>query len=314
MAGDRIAGSENRMTVLRLGLVHTPVMPFTRERRIDFERFGQLIDFHQRHGAEALAIPMHAAESVSLPEAEKHAVIEFAVKHAKIPVIAHVSEAGSELAAALASHAERAGAAGIVATTPYYWTPPPAMVLEHFAIIGGAVKIPLFVHNAPDDMAGTKVNADLMVKLIGRLENFAGLIDASLDWQFMIELMTLAVKARSDFQLIAGNELFVSAAAIGATGMLSSLAAIAPKLIRGLHDACRGGNLFAARAAQEPVAALRQALKPGGAPVLKAALRAMGRDCGGPRPPLLALDDAAAKSLGEALAAMPALAAEPRGW
>jgi 4-hydroxy-tetrahydrodipicolinate synthase len=302
------------MTAPRLGLVHTPAMPFTADRRIDFDRFGRLIDFHQRQGAEALALPMHAAESVSLTEAEKHAVVEFAVRLAKVPVVAHVSEAGSALAASLARHAESAGAAAVVATTPYYWTPPPAMVLEHFAIIGGAVKIPLFVHNAPDDMAGSRVTAELMVKLIGRLDNFAGLIDQSLDWQFMIELMTLARKARPDFQLLAGNELFVSAAAIGATGMLAPLAAIAPKLVRGLYDAARTGDLSAARAAQEQVAALRQAAKPVGAPALKAGLRLMGRDCGTPRPPLLPLDQPAEKSFGEALAAMPALAAEPRGW
>jgi 4-hydroxy-tetrahydrodipicolinate synthase len=302
------------MTALRLGLVHTPVMPFTPERRVDIELLGKLLDFHQRHGADALALPMHAAESVSLPETEKRAVVEFAIKRAKVPVIAHVSEAGSALAAALARHAEDAGAAAIVATTPYYWTPPPAMVLEHFAIIGSAVKIPLFVHNAPDDMAGSRVAAELMVKLIGRLENFAGLVDQSLDWQFMIELMTLARKVRPEFQLLAGTELMVSAAAIGATGMFAPLAAVAPKLIRSLFDACRTEKLFEARAAQEDVAALRQATKPGGAPTLKAALRIMGRDCGDPRPPLLPLDVAAAKTLADALGRMPVLAAEPRGW
>ena len=302
------------MTALQLGLVHTPVMPFGRDRRIDFDLFARLIDFHQRHGADALAVPMHAAESVSLPEAEKHAVVEFAVKHAKVPIVAHVSEAGTALAAALARHAEGAGAAAIVATTPYYWTPPPAMVLEHFALIGGAVKIPFFVHNAPDDMAGSRVTADLMVKLIGRLDNFAGLVDQSLDWQFLIELMTLAKKQRPDFQLLTGTELMVSAAAIGATGMFAPLAAVAPRLIRDLFEACRAEKLFEARAAQEDVAALRQATKPGGAPTLKAALRLMGRDCGEPRPPLLPLDAAAAKALADTLRGMPALAAEPRGW
>jgi 4-hydroxy-tetrahydrodipicolinate synthase len=302
------------MTTLRLGLVHTPVMPFGRNRGIDFDLFGKLIDFHQRHGAEAVAVPMHAAESVSLQEGEKHAVVEFAVKHAKVPVVAHVSEAGSALAAALARHAEAAGAAAIVATTPYYWTPPPAMVLEHFALIGGAVKIPFFVHNAPDDMAGSKVTAELMVKLIGRLDNFAGLVDQSLDWQFLIELMTLARKQRPDFQLLAGTELMVSAAAIGATGMFAPLAGIAPTLLAKLYESCRTGKLFEARTAQEQVAALRQAMKPGGAPQLKAALRAMGRDCGDPRQPLLPLDDAAAKALAGHLDAIPALGAEPRGW
>jgi 4-hydroxy-tetrahydrodipicolinate synthase len=302
------------MTTLRLGLVHTPVMPFGRDHKIDFDLFGRLLDFHQRHGAEALALPMHAAESVSLPEAEKHAVLEFAVKRAKVPIVAHVSEAGSALAAALARHAEAAGASAIVATTPYYWTPPAAMVLEHFALIGGAVKIPFFVHNAPDDMAGTKVTADLMVKLIGRLQNFAGLIDQSLDWQFLIELMTLAKRQRPDFQLLAGTELMVSAAAIGATGMFAPLAAIAPVLIRDLYGSCRTGKLFDARAAQEQVAALRQAMKPGGAPTLKAALQIMGRDCGDPRPPLLPLDVAGTSALSDSLRAIAPLAAEPRGW
>jgi 4-hydroxy-tetrahydrodipicolinate synthase len=302
------------MTALRLGLVHTPVMPFGRDRRIDFDLLAKLIDFHQRHGAEALAVPMHAAESVSLPEAEKHAVVEFTVRRAKVPVVAHVSEAGSALAAALARHAEGAGAAAIVATTPYYWTPPAAMVLEHFALIGGAVKIPFFVHNAPDDMAGAKVTAELMVRLIGRLDNLAGMVDQSLDWQFLIELMTLAKKQRPDFQLVTGTELMVSAAAIGATGMFAPLAAIAPGITGKLYDTCRSGNLFEARAAQEHVAALRQAMKPGGAPQLKAALRHMGRDCGEPRQPLLPLDDVAAKALAGQLTAIPALAAEPRGW
>jgi 4-hydroxy-tetrahydrodipicolinate synthase len=302
------------MNALRLGLVHTPVMPFTPERRIDFDLFAKLLDFHQRNGADALALPMHAAESVSLPEAEKRAVVAFAVKHTKVPVIAHVSEAGTALAVALARHAEAAGAAAIVATTPYYWTPPPAMVLEHFALIGAATKLPLFVHNAPDDMAGSRVTAEMMIRLIGRLDNFAGLIDASLDWQFMIELMTRARKARPDFQLVAGNELMVSAAAIGATGALAPLAGVAPRLIRKLYEDCRAGKLFEARAAQEEIAILRQAMKPGGAPHLKAALRLLGRDCGDPRPPLLALDAGAEKALADALAAMPVLRAEPRGW
>jgi 4-hydroxy-tetrahydrodipicolinate synthase len=302
------------MTALRLGLVHTPVMPFGRDQRIDFDLFGRLIDFHQSHGAEALAVPMHAAESVSLPEAEKHAVVEFAVKHAKVPVIAHVSEAGSALAAALARHAEGAGAAGIVATTPYYWTPPPAMVLEHFSQIGAAVDIPFFVLNAPDDMAGVKINADMAMKLVAKLPNFAGVVDSSLDWQFMIELLTDAARVRPDFQLISGTELMVSAAAIGATGMFSALSVIAPKLIHALFDQCRQQKLFEARALQEQAAGLRQIVKPGGVAALKSAVRVMGRDYGNTRPPLLPLDAAAEKNLVAAIAALPALADEPRGW
>jgi 4-hydroxy-tetrahydrodipicolinate synthase len=298
------------------GLVHTPVTPFSRDGAIDLDSYARLIEFHIGNGADSLALPMHAGESVSLPDGERRGLLAFAIKcvNGRKPVIAHVSETGTGIAAALARHAEEAGATAVVATTPYYWTPPPAMVLEHFAQIGAAVRIPFFVYNAPEEMQSTKVNAELCLKLIERLPNFAGVVDLSLDWQFMIELMTDAPRVRPGFQLLAGTELMVSAGAIGATGMFAPLAGIAPRLVRALYDLCRQDKLFEARAPQEQIAALRQAVKPGGVASLKAAMRAMGRDCGEPRPPNLALDAVAYQKLVGELDAIAALRAEPRGW
>jgi 4-hydroxy-tetrahydrodipicolinate synthase len=304
------------MSLFQPGLVHTPVTPFTRDGAIDYDRYARLIEFHLANGADSLALPMHAGESVSLPDGERRALLEFAIKHVngRKPIIAHVSETGTGIAVALAHHAEDAGATAVVATTPYYWTPPAAMVLEHFAQIGAAVKIPFFLYNAPEEMQGTKVNAELCLKLIDKLPNFAGVVDLSLDWQFMIELMTDAPRLREGFQLLAGTELMVSAGAIGANGMFAPLAGIAPKLVRELFALCRDQKLFEARKAQEQIAALRQAMKPGGIASLKAAMAAMGRDCGEPRPPLLPLDAPAYQKLVGELDAIAALRAEPRGW
>ncbi|HEY6256029.1 MAG TPA: dihydrodipicolinate synthase family protein [Xanthobacteraceae bacterium] len=304
------------MPAFQPGLVHLPVTPFKPDHSIDFDRLGKLIDFHIRNGADALALPTHAGESVSLTDDEKRALIDFAVKHiaGHKPLIAHVSDAGTAIAAALARHAEAAGAAAILATTPYYWTPPPEMILAHFAQIGAAVRLPFLVHNTPDDMAGARVSAEMMLKLIGQLDNFAGLVDASLDWQFMIDLIMEARQARPGFLLISGTELMVSSAAIGAGAMFAPLAAIAPARVRLLFELCRDGKLFEARAVQEEIAGLRQRLKAGGAASLKAALAARGRDCGNPRPPLQALDASATAALARDLGAMPALQHEPRGW
>jgi 4-hydroxy-tetrahydrodipicolinate synthase len=298
------------------GLVHTPVTPFSRDGAIDLDSYARLIEFHIGNGADSLALPMHAGESVSLPDGERRGLLAFALKcvNGRKPVIAHVSETGTGVAATLARHAEEAGATAVIATTPYYWTPPPAMVLEHFAQIGTAVSIPFFVYNAPEEMQSTKVNAELCLKLIERVPNFAGVVDLSLDWQFMIELMTDAPRVRPGFQLLAGTELMVSAGAIGATGMFAPLAGIAPRLVRALYDLCRQDKLFEARATQEQIAALRQAVKPGGVASLKAAMRAMGRDCGEPRPPNIALDAVAYQKLVGELDAIAALRGEPRGW
>ncbi len=55
-------------------------------------------------------------------------------------MIANVSEAGTAIAAALARHAAKAGAAAVIATVPYYWTPPQHMLVEHFLAIGEAAQ------------------------------------------------------------------------------------------------------------------------------------------------------------------------------
>jgi 4-hydroxy-tetrahydrodipicolinate synthase len=147
----------------------------------------------------------------------------------------------------------------------------------------------------------------MVLKLIDRLPNFAGVADASLDWQFMINIVSNAWRVSPDFQLLSGTEYMVSAGAVGATSMFSSLSGIAPTLVRTLFDICRTEKYFDARKAQEDLAALHQVVKRDGAGGLKRALRLMGRDCGLPRPPLDPGGTAAYDQL-----AM--LRDEPRGW
>jgi 4-hydroxy-tetrahydrodipicolinate synthase len=298
------------------GLVHTPVTPFTRDHRVDYETYGKLLAFHLGHGADALALPMHAGESVSLTDAERQELLEFAIRavRGRVPVIAHVSDSGTAIAEERARHAEACGAAAVISAAPYYWTPPPAMLLEHFARIGAATPLPFFVYNAPDEMGGTKLTAEITLKLIERLPNFAGVVDASLDWQFMIEVVSLARRARPDWQLISGTEYMISARAIGANALFAPLAAVAPALVRRLFDTCRDEHYADARGPQEDIAALRHVLKRGGIAALKAAQRAVGRDCGEPRYPLMALGEAKRVQLSDALTALSALRSEARGW
>jgi len=298
------------------GLVHTPVTPFTAQGGVDLERYAALIEFHIKHGADGLALPMHAGESVSLSDGEQQCLLELAVKQAKgrAPVIAHVSDSGTAIAADRARRAERTGAAAVIATTPYYWTPPPAMVLEHFALIGSAVSIPFLVLYTPQEMGGTKLSTDLVLKLMDRVPNFAGVVDASLDWQFMINIVSNAQRKNAAFQLLSGTEYLIPAGAIGAKSMFSSLSGIAPQLVRKLYDLCRAERYADARPAQEAVAELRQVIKRAGCGGLKGAMRDMGRDCGKTRAPLDPITVEAYKTLKAEFAAMHALATEPRGW
>lgn len=305
------------MPAFQPGLVHMPVTPFQPDLKIDFGRFESVVAFHLKNGAQALALPMHVGESVSLSDAEQRQLLDFTMKavRGRVPVIAHTSDAGTRIAARRARYAQDIGAAAIIATTPYYWTPPPDMLIEHLATIASAVTIPFFVFHTPDELAATRLSPDIVVKLMRRCPNFAGFVDASHQWQFMIDMISAAWNVRPDFQLLSGSEYMVSAGTIGATGMFTSLAAIAPRLVRKLYDICRTEKYADARKAQEDIGALAHALrKAGGIAAVKGAMSAMGRDCGQPRPPLDVLKAGPRETLLAELERLAFLKDEPKGW
>ena len=297
----------------KFGLAHAPLTPFE-NGRIDYAAYAKILDFHIRHGAEALALPMHPGESVSLTASERQQLLDFAIQHVagRIPIVAHVSEAGTEIAASLAAHAKKAGASALIATVPYYWTPPQHMLIEHFEAIGKAGALPFFVLNTPGDMADVEFAPKSIVELIHKLPNFAGLIDTSLDWQYMIEVVTVARAERTDFQFVSGTEYMISASAVGATGLVSSLSSVAPELVRELYHLCRAERYAAARPLQEDAASLFRLMRDGGVSALKAAAALVNRPCGDPRPPLVALHDK--DGLYRSMSEAKTFNKEPRGW
>lgn len=305
------------MATFRPGLVHTPVTPFKADHSIDYDAYAKLLDFHIANGADSLALPTPEGEDLSLTDAEQAKLIEFAIRHVKgrVPVIVHVSDAGTTIAVERAKLAEKAGAAAIVSHPPYFWHPKAEMVLEHLFEIGSSVKLPFYVYNPVVESVGTHLTTDLVLKLIDRLENFVGVVDSNMDWVDMIEAVSLGRQKRPDFQLYAGTDYIVSARVIGGNGAFSPLSSIAPKLVRQVYDLCSKEDYVEARQGQEHLAALHQLVKkPRMETGLKGALAAMGRDVGAPRPPSKQIGEVERGKLSESLRAMSFLASEPRGW
>lgn len=311
------------MMMFKPGLVHTPVTPFTGDQSVDYDTYARIIEFHLKNGAEALALPMPEGEDLSLTDAEQRKLLEFAIGQVRgrVPVMAHVSDAGTAIAVERAIHAEKAGAAAIVSHPPYFWHPKPAMVVEHLVQIGSAVDLPLYIYNPPVETAGTPLTTETALQLVERLPNLAGVVDASFDWVFMAETISNARAIRPEFQLLPGAEFMVSACVLGGSGAFSILSGIAPNLVRRLHELCCQERYIEARPLQEEIAALHHAVKEAGASGLKdglagikAAMACMGRACGVPRPPVRPMDAAAQGKFAEAIAAMAFSKNEPHGW
>ena len=303
------------MAHFNFGLVHAPLTPFT-SGRIDYDAYGKLIDFHLRNGAEGLALPMHAGESVSLTVEERKALLEFVAKHVRgrAPVIANVSEAGTGIAASLAAHARQAGASALIASVPYYWTPPQSMLVEHFAAIGAAGELPFFVYNSPSEMSEVEFASKSVVDLLGTLAEFCrahrcqprlAVHDRSRDCRARCR-HGLSIRLRNRIHDLGRRDRRNRAAVCARHGITAS----GSQTLRPLSRREVQGRAQGAGGCRNPLPYFPTT----GAAGLKAAVRVLGRDCGSPRPPLPAFDDARTQALIAEMSAVETVNSEPRGW
>ena len=124
--------------------------PFHEDGSIDFETFKQNVRRVEREGVHGVVPVGTTGESATMTHDEHVAVIEAAVEAVdSIPVVAGSGSNNTEEALDLSRRARDAGADGLLLISPYYNTPEPAGMEEHFRTVADAVDLPQIVYNVP---------------------------------------------------------------------------------------------------------------------------------------------------------------------
>lgn len=298
------------------GVFGAPVTPFTTDNQVDLKAAAALCEFLVGAGVDGIAVPLHTGESLDLSAEERRELLAEAVRAVagQVPVLAHVSLPGTDQVVELARHAEAAGAAAVVAVTPYHWRPTPDGIVAHFGAISDAVDIPLLAYNFPGRI-GVAIDERVLERLIERCPNLVGVKDASYDMQSFTEACRMAAEARPGFSMLTGVEYLLPSMVVGGSGCFSPASSIAPRLIRELHDAVAACDIERARPLQHRASRLWHLLRATGYPAsVKAALALFDRPVGGVRLPLLDPEPAGVERLRAGLAELGLLDSEPHGW
>jgi 4-hydroxy-tetrahydrodipicolinate synthase len=296
------------------GLIHTPPTPYTADNRVDNDTFQKLADFLVRHGADAFSHPMHVGEGITLDNQERRLIAKLSVEavNGRVPVFIHTSCTGTDEAISLSKHAQAVGADGICVTTPYYWNPPSAGVLEHFVKVGNSVDIAMIAYH--NEKAGP-LPSNILSEMLRRCPNLIGLKEAHCEARYMAEVGRVTSPIRPDFALLAGGEYPLYTVPAGGTGCYSPIGFITPKLVRELLSACLAGDYKKAIPLQWKVSELTTLLAEFFSySASMAAMEMVGRPCGKPRLPIPTLDAEARKKLEARLMKSGLLDGEPHGW
>jgi dihydrodipicolinate synthase/N-acetylneuraminate lyase len=298
------------------GVMQSPVTPLKDDFSLDLATFERVLDFHVRTGATAISWPHHKGESLNLTVAERKLFAEAAVKvvAGRIPVTIHVSALAVEDTFALARHAQEIGADGILAITPYVWTPSLEAIHAYFVKLCTSIDLPVLSYNSPSYLNGVEITGELMAHLIQRLPNFVGVKEASFNSEKFLEISRAALALRADFAMLTGVEFLLPSVPLGGVGSYSAAGSICPNLCTQLFDACVAGQWARARELQYKMTRLWHLFRDQYPSSLKGGMVIMGRPVGPTRPPLPTASKERQAYIRTQLEELGILDTEPHGW
>lgn len=266
------------------------ITPFD-ENGVNLEEFGKMIEYQIEGGTDALVILGTTGEPATMTETEKEQVITYSVKKAAGRIKIIVGTGSNDTAKAVASsvRAEKLGADGILAVTPYYNKCTQKGLYDYYKAICDAVKIPVIAYNVP---SRTAVNIlPETAEKIADIPNMAGIKEASGNMAQVCETMR---RIRGKMDLYSGEDfLNLPMLAIGGAGLISVASNIAPKLLKKMYTLVSQNKLKEANEVQDFLLPFEDACFIEVNPIpVKAAYNMIGFKAGVPRSPLTELEEA----------------------
>ena len=276
------------MTQFR-GSITALITPF-RNGAVDEQAFQALVERQISAGSHGLVPVGTTGESATLSDDEHERVVRLCVEIAagRISVIGGAGSNETAYAISMAKRLEKTGVDAILSVTGYYNRPNQAGLVAHYTALHDATNIPIILYNIP---ARTVVGLSReTVATLSRLDRIVGIKDATGD------LARVALQRREcieGFIQLSGEDMTaVGFNAMGGAGCISVASNVAPELCAQLQEACLSDDYGAARALQDRLTPLHDALFSDASPgPVKYALSLMGYCTGELRLPMLPPND-----------------------
>ncbi len=264
------------------------VTPFS-ESGVNFQKLGELIEFHITHKTDALIICGTTGEKSTLSVPEHKDVLRFCSEkvNGRIPIIAGTGGNDTNASVALSQYAESVGYDGLLLVTPYYNKATQKGLCEHYGAIAESTKLPIILYNVPS-RTGVSISLDTLKYLDEKYENITAIKEASGDVAFAAR-----IKAHTNLCIYSGNDdVTVPVISLGGQGVISVVANILPEETHNMCEFALGGNYEGANSIYMTMLDVMDAMFLEVNPIpVKTAMNLLGFEVGGLRLPLCEMEE-----------------------
>jgi len=286
--GVSMQGSEQttgRTNVRLHGVLTALATPFS-QGRIDAARFREFIGWQLSQGVHGVVPCGTTGEAATLSHEEHETAIRICVEEVKgrVPVVAGSGSNSTVEAIRLTRFAKEVGADAALLITPYYNRPTQEGLYQHFKAVAEATHFPLIAYNVP-----ARTGCNLLPETIARMaRDIPELIAVKEAAGSAIQASDIMEQSDPGLIMLSGDDfIFLPMLALGASGVISVTANVAPAMMVSLYDAWVRGDHETARRLHYKLSPLNRALFLETNPIpTKMALSLMGKMQGDLRLPL----------------------------
>ena len=268
------------------------VTPMHQDGSINYDMFGQLLDFQLAGHTDAIIVCGTTGESSTMTDEEHVEMIRYAVEFVKgrVPIVGGVGSNDTKYAIWLSKEAAAVGANALLHVTPYYNKTSQTGLVRHFSACADATDLPVIVYNVPS-RTGLNI-APATYKKLSEHPNIVATKEANGN---ISEIAQTASLCGEDLSIYSGNDdQIVPILSLGGIGVISVLSNILPQETHDICDLYLNGKTGESTALQLRLLELINDLFIDVNPIpVKAALNLMGYDVGECRLPLAPMSDAA---------------------
>jgi 4-hydroxy-tetrahydrodipicolinate synthase len=233
------------------------VTPF-KNGAVDETAFAALIERQIAAGTHALVPVGTTGETPTLTVEERRRLIELCVEVSagRVPVIAGTGANATSASIEAQRHAKTVGADAGLVVAPYYNKPSQEGLAAHYEAIAEAVALPIIVYNIPGRSI-VDISVETMAKIAAH-PNIIGVKDATGDIQRVTQYRLSIGEAF--IQLSGEDASALGYNAHGGHGAISVTSNVAPELCAQFQTACLDGRWDEARALNDKLQPLHDAL------------------------------------------------------
>ncbi len=219
------------------GAITALITPFKENCEIDYESLNNLLKYEIENNIDGIVVCGTTGEASTLTDEEHLDVIKYCVEKVSgnIPVIAGTGSNNTLHAIEMSKEAQKLGADGILAVTPYYNKTNQRGLISYYSDIAKSINIPIIMYNVPS-RTGVNILPETALAIASKNENIIGIKEASGNISQVSKLMTLSREKQIPIKMYSGNDdQILPLLSLGGNGVISVVSNIKPNLV---HNLC----------------------------------------------------------------------------